>query len=169
MPITDGERAGHAIRVKAPALARSAAAALYRLRPDLEHRYGEDGRRHCEKDVGHHLRFLAAAVELDDPKVFGDYAAWAAGVMIAHNVAEEDTLASFRCLLDVVPAAVPQSPDRVREIITSALRRLESPPATASASEKSGAPHASGPKASPSTPSPPNGSPSTASTTSARS
>lgn len=96
MPLTPLERAGHAIQVRAPALAQAAVAALYRLRPDLERRYGEAGRRHCAKDVGHHLRFLAAAVELDDPRVFADYAAWAVRVMVTHGVAAEDAVASLR-------------------------------------------------------------------------
>src|SRR5688500_5991614 len=106
MSLTHHERAAHALRVKAPALAHEATSALYRLRPDLEHRYGESGRRHCTKDIGHHLRFLAAAVEIADAKVFVDYTAWAARVMVTHNVAIEDAVASLQCLLAVVPGAV---------------------------------------------------------------
>ena len=130
MPLTPGERAAHALRVKAPALARSAVDALYRLRPDLESRYGETGRRHCARDVTHHLRFLAAAVELGDAAVFADYAAWAHRVMVTHRVAADDARASFGCLLEVVPAAVaPEHAPAVLEMLNRALDALDSPSA----------------------------------------
>jgi len=129
MLLTPAQLAAHAIRVKARAIARAAVEALYDARPDLAQRYGDAGRRHCAKDLGHHLRFLAAAVELDDPKVFTDYAAWAARVMVTHKVAPEDALVSFRCLLAAAPPAVPaRSADAVRRILTSAVRHLESHP-----------------------------------------
>ena len=111
--------------MKAPTLAEAAAGALYRLRPELEMRYGEGGRRHCQKDLGHHLRFLAAAVEMDDAKMFADYAAWAAGVMVAHGVDVEDTLASFRALEGVAAAVPPEAAEAVRTILNAALLRLE--------------------------------------------
>ena len=137
MPVTPAERAAHALRVKAHRIADAAVAALYRLRPDLETRYGESGRRHCTTDLGHHLRFLAAAVELSDPKVFADYAAWAARVMVTHHVAPEDALSSFRCLLDAAPAAVPaESAQPVREFIGAALQRVESDPPPARVSRR---------------------------------
>ena len=126
MAVSASEQAGHTLRVKAPRIAAAAVESLYRLRPDLEARYGEAGRRHCVKDLGHHLRFLAAAVELEDGNVFSDYAAWAAGVMVAHNVAPEDTVASFRALLDVAPAVVaPESEPLVRKITSAAVERVE--------------------------------------------
>jgi hypothetical protein len=130
MPIAPHEHAAHAIRIKSPDLARAAVSALYRIRPDLERRYGEAGRRHCVKDIGHHLRFLAAAVELADAKVFADYGTWAARVMVTHNVAPEDALASFRCLQDVVPDAVPPGASAlVRHVISAALASLDVCPA----------------------------------------
>ena len=129
MPLTPAQLAAHAIRVKAPAIARAAVDALYDARPDLAQRYGDAGRRHCAKDLGHHLRFLAAAVEMNEPRLFTDYAAWAARVMVTHKVALDDALASFRCLLETAPPAVPaQSADVVRQIITTGLRHVESHP-----------------------------------------
>jgi hypothetical protein len=118
-------RAANAIRVKAPRLGAAAVAALYRLRPELETRYGETGRRHCQKDLGHHLRFLAAAVEMRDAKVFSDYAVWAAGVMVAHGVDVGDTMASFQALEGVPAAVPPESAALVHGIINAALSRLD--------------------------------------------
>jgi hypothetical protein len=126
---TPQELAAHALRVKGPALAHAAADALYRARPELARRYahlGDAGRRHCVNDLGHHLRFLAAAVDVADSKVFTDYAAWACRVMVTHKVAPDDALASFRCLLDVVPPAVDaEAAGFVRATIHAAVRLLE--------------------------------------------
>ena len=52
MPLTPAERAAHALRVKAPEIADGAVAALYRLRPGLDGRYGDSGRRHYARDLG---------------------------------------------------------------------------------------------------------------------
>jgi hypothetical protein len=129
MPVSVHERAAHALRVKGPALAEAAAEALYRARPELARRYahlGDAGRRHCVSDLCHHLRFLAAAVDAGDVKVFTDYAAWACRVMVTHKVAPEDAVASFRCLLDVAPAAVaPEAAGIVRDAIDAAVRGVE--------------------------------------------
>ena len=62
-PITLNQRAGHAIRVKLPALAEAVVEEHYRLRPELEQRYGQRGKRYCREDAEFHLHFLAAAVE----------------------------------------------------------------------------------------------------------
>ena len=136
MPPPPNQLAAHLLRVRSPSIAHAAADALYTLRPELHARYGDSGKGHCVKDLSHHLRFLAAAVDLADPNIFTDYATWAARVMVAHHVAPEDAVASFRCLLDVAPAAVP--PDAaplVRDILTRAVRALDSsapaPPYTA--------------------------------------
>jgi hypothetical protein len=129
MHLSPHEHAAHALRVKGPALAEAAANALYRARPELARRYahlGNAGRRHCVNDLGHHLRFLAAAVDTGDARIFSDYAAWALRVMVTHKVVPEDAVASFRCLLDVAPDAVP--PDAaafVRDAIHDALRSIE--------------------------------------------
>jgi len=117
------------LRVKCAALAGAAAEALYRARPELARRYahlGDGGRRHCVNDLGHHLRFLAAAVDAGDARVFTDYAQWAFRVMVTHKVAAEDALASFHCLLDVAPAAVgPGAAGFVRDAIAAGIRSLE--------------------------------------------
>jgi hypothetical protein len=123
--VHQSRHAAGVIRARSPRLADAAVTALYRLRPELETRYGEGGRRHCQKDLGHHLRFLAAAVEMQDAKVFSDYALWAAGVMVAHGVDVEDTLASFHALAGVPAAMQPESADVVRAILTAALSRLD--------------------------------------------
>ena len=110
-------------------MAEAAADALYRANPAFAARYahlGDAGRRHCVKDIGHHLRFLAAAVDVADAKVFTDYAAWAYRVVVTHKVLPDDALASFQCLADVAPpAAGADAAGFVRDTIQAAVRLLE--------------------------------------------
>src|SRR3954470_3968041 len=91
-------RAGHAIRVRVTKLAEAAVAEQYRVQPDLADRYGPAGRRCCVRDVAHHVQFLAASVELDDPGRFTAYAEWARGVLAAHGIPAADFLVSLRAL-----------------------------------------------------------------------
>lgn len=124
--ISAPERAGHALRVRAAALAESVVTELYRRRPDLETRYGPDGRRHCVNDLAHHLRFLAASTELGDAKVFVDYVAWAADVMASRGVDVRDQLDSLEVLRDVAAAAVPDEiADFVRHTVSAASERAK--------------------------------------------
>lgn len=44
--------------------------------PDWIDRYGDRARIHGVKDARHHIDFLQAAVDLDDPRVFAHYALW---------------------------------------------------------------------------------------------
>ena len=119
--ISPSERAGHALRVRAVALAESVVTELYRRRPDLETRYGPGGRRHCVNDLAHHFRFLAASAELADAKVFVDYVAWAADVMASRGVDVRDQVESLEVLRDVAAAAVPADVQAfVRETVTAA-------------------------------------------------
>ena len=99
--ITPAQRQGHAIRVRVRKLAEAVVDEQYRRRPALEARYGPAGRDKCVQDVSHHLRFLAASVEVGETKVFADYVRWAVSVMASHRVAVEDALENLR-LLDAV-------------------------------------------------------------------
>jgi hypothetical protein len=120
------ERAGHALRVRAAALAESVVAELYRRRPDLETRYGPAGRRHCVNDLAHHVRFLATSIEMGDAKVFVDYVAWAADVMASRGVDVRDQLDSLEVLRDVAAAAVPEDvADFVRDTVSAAFERAK--------------------------------------------
>jgi hypothetical protein len=105
--ITAEQRAGHALRVKVAKLAEATVAELYRVRPDLPARYGPDGRRHCVRDVGHHVVALAASVELADPRRFARYVGWARSVMAAHGVPPADLFASLRALRRAAEGLLP--------------------------------------------------------------
>ena len=107
MPITPNQRAGHTIRVKVPALADAVVDAHYRLRPELEGRYGERGRRYCREDAEFHLHFLATAVELGDVKVFADYVALVTELLERRGIPARDVADNLGVLERVLNDALP--------------------------------------------------------------
>ena len=102
--ITADHRAGHALRVKAPGLVEEIVAEHYRLRPELSERYGPEGRRFCLRDVGHHIQFLAAAVELGEAARFVAYVTWVERLLAAHGVPPSDLSMTLRIMRDVIAA-----------------------------------------------------------------
>lgn len=56
-------------------------AALYAVHPELERRFGVRGRQACREDIGHHLDYLQAALDCDDPGTFLAYARWLADLL----------------------------------------------------------------------------------------
>ena len=106
MPISEEQRAGHALRVKAPRLAQEIVAEYYRLRPDLAERYGPSGRRHCLQDAEYHLRFLASSVEAGDPRLFANYVAWARDILVPRGIPAEELKENLRVMRQVIEGAL---------------------------------------------------------------
>jgi hypothetical protein len=55
--------------------------------PDWIARYGERARLRGEDDARHHVEFLAAAVDIGEPRSFADYALWCRGVLESRGIA----------------------------------------------------------------------------------
>jgi len=68
-------------------IAEKVTAESFRLHPDWAARYGDRGRSRGIEDAIYHQDFLCAAIETGNPKVFGDYLRWAAGVLEARGIA----------------------------------------------------------------------------------
>ena len=54
--------------------------------PDWLDRYGERARLRGVEDARHHIDFVAAAIEIDDPASFADYARWCRGVLESRGI-----------------------------------------------------------------------------------
>lgn len=52
--------------------------------PELEARYRDGGREHCQQDAGYHLAYLAQSIAAGHHELFRDYIAWAR-IMLAHR------------------------------------------------------------------------------------
>ena len=105
--LTDDARASHALLVKGPALAEAIVAEHYRLRPELEARYGPPGRRHCLQDTVFHLQFLAASVGIGDSGHFARYVAWCNSILVPRGIPTSDLVESLQVMRDVLAAALP--------------------------------------------------------------
>ena len=68
------------------AVAAAATDAFLTRHPDWVERYGEGARSRCEEDAAHHVDFLAAAVDIGDPRSFADYTRWCRGVLESRGI-----------------------------------------------------------------------------------
>ena len=107
IPITPNQRAGHVLRVKAPALAEVIVAEHFRRRPELTTRYGAAGRRHCLADARYHLHFLAAAAEFNDASVFADYVEWVIDLLTRRAIPAGDVGENLRVVRAVLGQHLP--------------------------------------------------------------
>lgn len=57
--------------------------------PDWIERYGDRALAHGVADARHHIDFLQAAVDLDDPSTFADYALWCRDLLGSRGIAVE--------------------------------------------------------------------------------
>lgn len=80
---------------------------MYAADPGLDQRFGAAGRTRCEADLHHHLDYLQAALDADDPGVFARYVAWLAGVLDARGVPRHHLVTSIALLDRYLTAALP--------------------------------------------------------------
>ena len=106
--LSEAARASHTLLVKAAALAEAIVAEHYRLRPELDARYGRAGRRHCLEDTLFHLRFLAASVGIGDSLHFARYVEWCNSILVPRGVPTSDLIDSLRVTRDVLAASLPE-------------------------------------------------------------
>jgi methanogenic corrinoid protein MtbC1 len=90
-------------------LAREIVERHWKLRPDLEQRYGEKGRARCLEDARYHLRYLSEAVGAREPALFVHYVTWARTMLIARHIPVEDLVANLELMLDVLGKELPPS------------------------------------------------------------
>ncbi|SHM77793.1 Methanogenic corrinoid protein MtbC1 [Cyclobacterium lianum] len=62
----------------------------FQKNPDLDKKYGDAGRDRCQEDACYHLEFLAEALAMDHPEIYGNYILWAAGMLEARKISRYD-------------------------------------------------------------------------------
>ncbi|MFC7420537.1 B12-binding domain-containing protein [Iodobacter arcticus] len=68
------------------AAADYATARIYVTHPDLQHRFGDKGKRSCRADIALHISFLTGALSSGNSKPFTEYICWLDSVLVARNV-----------------------------------------------------------------------------------
>jgi len=104
-------------RLRALAVATTVEA-MYAADPDLEARFGVSGRAKCEADLQHHLDYLQAALDADDPAVFARYVGWLGDILEARGVPSRHLGASVALLERYFTAVLPPADAaRVRAVV----------------------------------------------------
>jgi methanogenic corrinoid protein MtbC1 len=80
----------------------------WKLRPDLERRYGPEGYAKCLEDAQFHLQYLAEAIGASEPKLFSDYITWAKVMLGSRKIPTEDLWSHLQVVRDVVADALPE-------------------------------------------------------------
>ncbi len=68
---------------------------IYAADPSLLAKYGEQGKEKCRQDNRHHLDHLRTAHELQDERVFADYAIWLDGILRSHGMTTQLLIDNF--------------------------------------------------------------------------
>jgi len=84
------EKVNHLILRKKSGLAERITAMHFLGNPDLERRYGNAGKDRCREDASYHLEFLAEAITMDHPEMYGNYILWAAAMLEARKIPRSD-------------------------------------------------------------------------------
>src|SRR5690554_6681709 len=60
--------------------------------PELEERYGVNGRKHCYDDALYHLNYLIESLRLGNWKMFEHYLEWSFHMLSARDIPKKDLL-----------------------------------------------------------------------------
>ncbi|MDP4162779.1 MAG: hypothetical protein Q8906_03640 [Bacillota bacterium] len=75
---------------------------IYQNDPSLMQRYGEKGRQKCIEDNYHHFKHLQTAYEMDDEKIFNDYAMWLNGILQKFGMSTELLMENFNLIIETL-------------------------------------------------------------------
>ncbi len=75
---------------------------LYKRYPELQDRFGEEGRRKCREDNVHHFNYLQAAADVGEEKIFVDYAIWLNSVLVSRGMKPDHLIDNFVCIQEAI-------------------------------------------------------------------
>jgi hypothetical protein len=99
--------AARVLQDRAGEIADRATAAIYRLHPEWEERWGAAGRERCADDLLYHLSYLADATALDRQDLFVTYAVWIASFLEERGIQADHMHLALEALADEIRAAGP--------------------------------------------------------------
>ncbi|WP_078555211.1 hypothetical protein [Bacillus alkalicellulosilyticus] len=79
---------------------------MYSAYPELA-RFGDNGRKKCREDNEHHFHHLETAYQLDNEKVFVDYAIWLNGILVRHGMKTEHLIDNFNRIVTATTNQLP--------------------------------------------------------------
>lgn len=97
------------VAMRADDVARRAVELMLEETPSYASKLDARGRRLCEEDASLHVRALVGSVAAADPKIFADYAVWAAELLRRFGITAEQLAALFvatgHAIAELVPSA----------------------------------------------------------------
>lgn len=94
--------AGAALDAARQAIAADLVAAQFSQQPQLESRYGAQGRAKCLQDAEYHLSYLAQAVAADEPILFAEYLRWSRSMLHSRGIGADDLASHLRAMRDML-------------------------------------------------------------------
>jgi|AntRauTorcE11897_2_1112592.scaffolds.fasta_scaffold00437_4 methanogenic corrinoid protein MtbC1 len=77
--------------------------------PELDERYGEEGRKKCHEDTMYHLDYLDQAVRVDSKKLFSNYLEWARTMLRERGIPKNDLVDNIVVLREAIKKILPDS------------------------------------------------------------
>jgi MerR family transcriptional regulator, light-induced transcriptional regulator len=109
-------------------LARSIVERQWKLRPDLELRYGSAGQSKCLEDARYHLKYLSEAIGAAEPALFEDYVGWARTMLSSRKIPVEDFAFNLEGMRGVLAERLPAGMELpTLEYVESGIRMLAKP------------------------------------------
>jgi MerR family transcriptional regulator, light-induced transcriptional regulator len=96
------------LSVKKVALAVKITDLHFSENPELDKKYGEQGRVKCREDAVYHLDYLIEAIQIDSPELFHHYLEWAWHMLDARNIPMDDLKHNIRYILEVISGEFPE-------------------------------------------------------------
>lgn len=94
--------------------------------PQLEERYGSEGRKKCYEDAIYHLDYLEQAARIDSKELFNNYLDWARTMLKERDVPENDLVDNIIFLRESIKQVLPEDESVILvEFIDEGLSSLQ--------------------------------------------
>jgi hypothetical protein len=98
---------------------------IYELEPTLLERFGEQGKAKCREDNHHHMRHLQTAFDLNETKVFTDYAVWLNGILTRHGMNAQHLIDNFEIIRSLLTDEKGKQAESYHQSLSKAIVTLK--------------------------------------------
>jgi hypothetical protein len=98
---------------------------MYRDYPELEERFGENGKVKCREDNHHHFHHLKTAFTLQNGQFFIDYAHWLTNLLVSRGMKAAHVKDNFERIHDVLKDEHSEEAVFYRMILVEAMAAIE--------------------------------------------
>lgn len=98
---------------------------MYRDYPELEERFGENGKVKCREDNHHHFNHLKTAFTLQNGQFFVDYAHWLTNLLVSRGMKPAHVIDNFERIYRVLKDEYSDEAVFYRTVLTEAIADIE--------------------------------------------